>query len=127
MPRRPAESPVLCAVHDAMKVLQGKWTLQIVRALLGGPRGFNDLARAVGGCNPATLSKRLDELAELGVVTKRIESTMPPRTCYTLTRAGRALDGVVTAIERWGERHLPKPAPVPPAPARRRRPSGGGA
>jgi DNA-binding HxlR family transcriptional regulator len=44
---------------------------------------------------------------------------MPPRTCYTLTRAGRALDGVVTAIERWGERHLPKPAPA--APARRSR------
>jgi DNA-binding HxlR family transcriptional regulator len=119
MPRRAAEPPELCAVHDAMKVLQGKWTLQIVRALLGGPRGFNDLARAVGGCNPATLSKRLDELVELGVVTKRVESTMPPRTCYTLTRAGRALDGVVTAIERWGERHLPKPGPV--APARRSR------
>jgi DNA-binding HxlR family transcriptional regulator len=119
MPRHPAETPELCAVHDAMKVLQGKWTLQIVRALLGGPRGFNDLARAVGGCNPATLSRRLDELAELGVVTKRVESTMPPRTCYTLTRAGRALDGVVQAIERWGERHLPKPAPT--APARRPR------
>ncbi|GMU63889.1 MAG: hypothetical protein AMXMBFR36_01630 [Acidobacteriota bacterium] len=123
MPRRPAAARAeLCAVHDAMKVLQGKWTLQIVRALLGGPRGFNDLARAVGGCNPATLSKRLDELVELGVVTKRVESTMPPRTCYTLTRAGRALDGVVTAIERWGERHLPKPAAAdPPAPARRSR------
>lgn len=123
MPRRPAVARAeLCAVHDAMKVLQGKWTLQIVRALLGGPRGFNDLARAVGGCNPATLSKRLDELVELGVVTKRVESTMPPRTCYTLTRAGRALDGVVTAIERWGERHLPKPAAAdPPAPARRPR------
>lgn len=119
MPRRPTEPPELCAVHDAMKVLQGKWTLQIVRTLLLGPRGFNELARAVGGCNPATLSKRLDELVELGVVTKRVESTMPPRTCYTLTRAGRALDGVVTAIERWGERHLPKPATT--APARRSR------
>ncbi len=96
-------------MHDAMKVLQGKWTLQIIGALLGEPRGFNDLARAVGGCNPATLSKRLDELVELGVVTRRVDSTMPPRTCYTLTRAGRALDDVVTAIERWGARHLPRP------------------
>lgn len=109
MPRRSAESPELCAVHDAMKVLQGKWTLQIVRALLAGPRGFNDLARAVGGCNPATLARRLDELVALGVVAKRVESTMPPRTCYSLTRSGRALDDVVAAIERWGERHLQKP------------------
>lgn len=99
----------LCAARDAIAVLQGKWTLQIVRALLAGPRGFNDLARAVGGCNPATLSKRLEALAELGVVDRQVESTMPPRTCYRLTPAGRALDDVIRAIEQWGDRHLPHP------------------
>ena len=113
MPRSAATpSGELCAVHDAIAVLQGKWTLQIVRALLGAPRGFNELARAVGGCNPATLSKRLEALAGLGLVAKRVESTMPPRTAYSLTRAGRALEGVVGAIERWGERYLPPPAPA---------------
>jgi DNA-binding HxlR family transcriptional regulator len=99
----------LCAVRDALAVLQGKWTLQIVRALLAGPRGFNDLARAVGGCNPATLSKRLEALAEIGLLTKRIDSTMPPRTCYTLTRAGHALEEVIGGIERWGARYLTPP------------------
>ena len=78
----------LCAARDAIALLQGKWTLQIVRALLAEPRGFNDLARAVGGCNPATLSKKLDQLAEAGIVSKRVDSTMPPRTCYSLTEAG---------------------------------------
>jgi len=122
MPDRAAPPTELCAVHDAIRVLQGKWTLQIVRALLGGACGFNELARAIGGCNPATLSKRLEALAGLGLVTKRIESTMPPRTHYSLTRAGRALEGVVAAIESWGERYLPKPARpgARPAPARRK-------
>ena len=72
-------------------------------------RGFNDLARAVGGCNPATLSRRLESLAEQGVVSKRVESTMPPRTCYSLTAAGTALEQVIAAIEAWGEAHLPRP------------------
>ena len=111
MPRRAAPLPELCAVHDAIRVLQGKWTLQIVRALLGGARGFNDLARTVGGCNPATLSKRLEALAGLGLLTKAVDSTMPPRTHYALTRAGRALESVIAAIESWGERYLPAPAP----------------
>jgi DNA-binding HxlR family transcriptional regulator len=111
----------LCAVRDALALLQGKWTLQIVRALLAGPRGFNDLARAVGGCNPATLSKRLEALAGVGLLTKRIDSTMPPRTCYTLTPAGEALEAVVGAIERWGKRYLPAPS----APRRARRPTRG--
>ena len=102
-------------MRDALILLQGKWTLQIVRALLDGPRGFNDLARAVGGCNPATLSKRLEALAEVGILSKRVDSTMPPRTCYTLTAAGQALQSVVAAIERWGERYLPAPAAAPRA------------
>ena len=44
-----------CPVHEAIQVLQEKWTMHIVRALLDGPLGFNELGRAVGGCNPATL------------------------------------------------------------------------
>lgn len=43
-----------CAVHEAIEVLQEKWTMHIVRALLDGPLGFNELGRSVGGCNPAT-------------------------------------------------------------------------
>jgi DNA-binding HxlR family transcriptional regulator len=95
-----------CPVYDAILVLQGKWTLHIVSALLHGARGFNDLARAIGGCNPATLAERLDTLEQLGLLTKTVESTMPPRTSYALTRAGLALEDVVASIDRWGQRHL---------------------
>ena len=49
-----------CPVHEAIQVLQEKWTMHIVRALLDGPMGFNELGRTVGGCNPATLKVRLD-------------------------------------------------------------------
>jgi len=38
--------------------------MHIVRALLDGPLGFNELGRAVGGCNPATLKVRLDHLED---------------------------------------------------------------
>ena len=112
-----------CPVYDAILVLQGKWTLHIVSALLHGPRGFNELARAIGGCNPATLAERLDTLERLGLLDKTVESTMPPRTSYALTRAGAALDEVITSIDRWGQRHL-KPEivrSVTAARARRRR------
>jgi DNA-binding HxlR family transcriptional regulator len=93
-------------VYDAILVLQGKWTLHIVSALLDGPRGFNDLSRAIGGCNPATLAERLDTLERLGLLTRTVESTMPPRTSYALTKSGAGLDEVITSIDRWGRRHL---------------------
>ena len=97
-----------CPVYDAIAVLQGKWTLQIVHALMEGPLGFNELARAIGGCNPSTLAQRLDTLVRLDLVARTVEASSPPRTLYALTAAGRALQPVVAAMEQWGRRHLRK-------------------
>lgn len=106
------EDRAFCPVYEAINVLQGKWTLHIVRALLAGPKGFNELARAVGGVNPTTLAQRLEQLVEIGVVEKEVLSSMPPRTRYRLTEAGRDLDAVIAAIERWGRRYLEAPVDV---------------
>ena len=96
-----------CPVYDSIQLLQEKWVLHIVRALLEGPHGFNELARAVGGVNTTTLSARLEHLERVGVVVKTIESTMPPRTRYELSDAGRALQQVVDAIDAWARAHMP--------------------
>ncbi len=95
-----------CPVYASIELLQEKWVLHIVRSLLEGPHGFNELARAVGGANTTTLSHRLDRLAHLGIVDKTVESTMPPRTRYELSRAGRELETVIAAIDRWGRKHM---------------------
>ncbi|HEV3124083.1 MAG TPA: helix-turn-helix domain-containing protein [Candidatus Dormibacteraeota bacterium] len=102
-----------CPVFEAIQLLQEKWTLHIVRALLDGPVGFNELARRVGGVNPATLASRLDHLVELGLVHKTIHSTMPPRTAYELCDAGVELQSVVEAIDDWGRRNLTGPLSTP--------------
>lgn len=99
-----------CPVYASIDLLQEKWVLHIVRSLLEGPHGFNELARAVGGANATTLSQRLDHLERLGVVRKTVESAMPPRTRYQLTRAGRELDAVIAAIDRWGRAHMQEDA-----------------
>ena len=54
-----------CAAGSAIEILQEKWVLHIVHALLGGPKGFNELGREVGGCNPTTLTQRLARLEAL--------------------------------------------------------------
>jgi DNA-binding HxlR family transcriptional regulator len=95
-----------CPVHASIEILQSKWTMHIIRALLTHQElGFNDLQRAVGA-NPATLSDRLGYLEQMGVVRRTVHSLMPPRTSYQLTPAGVALQDVIAAIGAWGVSHL---------------------
>lgn len=101
-----------CPVHASIQLLQEKWVLHIIRTLLPGPVGFNELGRVIG-CNPATLSQRLQRLEDLGIVSRTVHSLMPPRTSYGLTPAGAQLQSVIDAIAEWGLRHLQK-APCSP-------------
>lgn len=94
-----------CPVYASIDLLQEKWNLHIIRALLVGPMGFNELGRAVHA-NPSTLAQRLERLETNGVVERTVHSVMPPRTSYALTCAGRALQNVIDAIDRWGNEHL---------------------
>lgn len=100
-----------CPVYRAIGVLQEKWVLHIVRALLDQERGFNELARAIGGCNSATLTQRLEQLETLGLITKRTEDGggKLARSVYSLTPAGQELQTVIDAIDAWGRAHLSAP------------------
>ena len=100
-----------CPAYRAIGVLQEKWVLHIVRALLSGNRGFNELARMVGGCNSATLTQRLEQLELLGIISKATDSEVTgklARSIYSLTTAGSELQSVIDAIDAWGRAHLPE-------------------
>ena len=94
-----------CPVYASIELLQEKWNLHIIRALLEGPMGFNAVGRACGA-NPSTLAQRLERLEAAGVVERTVHSVMPPRTSYALSAAGRGLQDVIDAIDRWGKQHL---------------------
>lgn len=97
-----------CPVYQAIGILQEKWVLHIIRALLGGEKGFNELARAVGGCNSATLTQRLEHLETQGLIAKRTEEGQGKlaRSIYSLTPAGQELQVVIAAIRDWATTHL---------------------
>ncbi len=100
----------LCPAHKAIELLQEKWVMYIVRTLLEGDCGFNELARLVGGCNSATLTQRLENLETLGILSKSTDpsaSSKLARSIYSLTKAGRELEVVIEAIDAWGRAHLP--------------------
>ena len=90
-----------CPIAKASEVLGDRWTLLIVREMLGGARGFNELQRGLPGISRSVLSDRMRSLERAEIVERR---TGPKgRTLeYRLTHAGRDLEPVVQALGEWG-------------------------
>src|SRR5215207_1319186 len=90
-----------CPVAKATEILGDRWTLLIVREMLGGASGFNELQRGLPGISRSVLTERLRSLERAEIVARR---TGPKgRTLeYRLTPAGRDLEPVVQAIGEWG-------------------------
>lgn len=89
-----------------MQLLNGKWTLHILRELMVGRRRFNELSRALGAVSSRTLSCRLRELEQEGIVCRTVLQTIPPWVEYELTDKGRALHVVIRGIAVWGEEYM---------------------
>lgn len=96
----------LCGVSAALDVVGDRWALLVVRELLFSRKRFGDLQRGLPGIGTNTLTMRLVELEEAGILEKR--TTPPPLsvTAYELTERGRALTPTILALVRWGSAEL---------------------
>ncbi len=94
-----------CPVTRAVEVLDGRWTILVVRDLLGGTRRFGELRDSLVGISPKTLTDRLRSLEARGLVERTMYPEIPPRVEYSLTPAGRSLEPVLAALADWGRTH----------------------
>lgn len=101
---KPLEPHVGC-IANAMQIIGNKWTALILRDLFSGPKRFCELEKSVGNINPRTLSQRLDDLEEYGIISRRSFAEVPPRTEYTLTAKGVDLLPILKQMAAWGTKH----------------------
>ena len=99
-----------CPVAKTLELVGDRWTLLLVRDLLGGTRRFQDLEASLPGIAPNILSDRLKLMEEHRLMRRRYYSDHPPRAEYVLTDKGRELGTVVGALAAWGSRHVYKGA-----------------
>jgi DNA-binding HxlR family transcriptional regulator len=100
--------PRVCPIADALEVVGDRWSLLILRELGFGVHRFNDI-RANTGAPRETLTTRLRELEDAGVIARRRYSERPPRDEYFLTDAGSAINPVLRALRQWGEGYATRP------------------
>jgi DNA-binding HxlR family transcriptional regulator len=92
-----------CPIARGLDVLGERWTLLILRELIGGARRYADLKTALPGIATNLLADRLRELEDADLVDR---TELPPpvaRTVYTLSDAGwRKVPPVIQAIATFG-------------------------
>lgn len=99
--RVPKPDGIFDPVARGLDVIGDRWTLVLVRHLLGAHRGFQELRKRTG-IAPRVLSSRLRQLTAAGFVETVADGS---RSLYALTPQGRSLAPIISAIARWWIRH----------------------
>jgi len=100
-PSIPRPGEIFDPVARGLEVIGDRWTLVLVRQLLGGPKGFQEL-RVRTGIAPRVLSLRLKRLVADGFVETRSQGA---RSIYAVSLRGRSLEPIIAATARWWVHH----------------------
>jgi len=99
-----------CSIARSLGVLGERWTFLILREAFLGATRFAEFRDRLGVA-PDVLSDRLATLVAYGVMEREPyqEPGARSRSAYRLTPAGRELQVVLSALQQWGDEHLPRP------------------
>ena len=95
-----------CPVSCALDLLGDKWTLLVVRDLLLGKTTYTEFQRSPEGIPTNILADRLKRLLDAGVAEKKQYQQRPVRYAYQLTKKGRDLYPILSAMIDWGNRYV---------------------
>jgi DNA-binding HxlR family transcriptional regulator len=96
----------LCPIAKAAHLVGDTVVLLIVRDLFGGPKRFKDLSESLEGVSSRTLTLKLKALEKLEIITRKEFAERPPKVEYSLTKKGKGLQKVISALEGYGRTFL---------------------
>jgi DNA-binding HxlR family transcriptional regulator len=97
---------IQCPAEKTIALIGNKWTLLIIRDLLMAdrPLRYNELSKSLHKISSRTLSNRLKNLVDYGIIEKNIIDDSPIKVEYSLTEKGRELSHVTQPMVEWSER-----------------------
>lgn len=91
-----------CPLALAAELLCRRWTILVISRLVDGCTTFNQIHEGVPRISPSLLSTRLAELEHAGII-ERSRQPGSKRYQYSVTQAGRDLEGIITQMAVWGQ------------------------
>ncbi|MFB6220555.1 MAG: winged helix-turn-helix transcriptional regulator [Halolamina sp.] len=100
----PPEPTCYCPLDGVVALLSRKYAIQVV-CVVGAFDGarYGEIEAAFGDVSSSTLSSRLTELADAGLLDREQYDTIPPKVEYSLTADGEALCERLKPVLDWAE------------------------
>jgi DNA-binding HxlR family transcriptional regulator len=100
-----------CRIENTIEFLGRKHMLSLLKLFhdTSVPMRYTEIKRQLG-INTKTLSDRLSELEQAGLIIRRSYDEVPPREEYTLTSIGNDLETFIREIHKFELKHLPQNA-----------------
>lgn len=109
MPRK-SLSHLECSVANSVEIVNDSWTVLILRDAFLGIRRFDQFVASLGIARN-TLTTRLEQLIDSGVLEAHPYQDHPIRHEYRLTEKGKDLFDVLMTLWAYGERWNPPSDP----------------
>lgn len=94
-----------CAPRRVLELFSTKWTSMVLHTLHarhGGAARTGVLQRSVPGISKKMLTQTVRNMEASGLLTRQVQSTIPPMVEYRLTELGRRFVEPVELLYGWG-------------------------
>jgi DNA-binding HxlR family transcriptional regulator len=91
-----------CPITGALQMLGDKWTMLIVRELLGGPKRTMELLSSLFPISSRTLVQRLRDMENDKLIERTDFGGNPPHIEYALTERGTLLIPLLESLRQLG-------------------------
>jgi DNA-binding HxlR family transcriptional regulator len=94
-----------CPLREVLDRVSGKWSVQILVAVVHGPIRFTALERSIEGISRRMLTLTLRNLERDGLIKRTVYPTVPAKVEYTATAMATELHTHLVGLTDWAERH----------------------
>ena len=98
-----------CPINNSLKIFQQKFALNIIRnMMLLKQTKFSQFLGSIEGINTKTLSIRLKELEEYGLIDRNVTQRRPLQVEYSLTKKGNSLNSILGQMAEFSVQYEPE-------------------
>ncbi|MCV6606781.1 MAG: helix-turn-helix transcriptional regulator [Campylobacterales bacterium] len=91
-----------CSISITSEIFNDKWKLGIIWYLLDGEMRYKEISEKLNEITQKTLTVKLRELEEKGLIKREVFPEVPPKVVYSLTPIGEKLRDVLNTMHSWG-------------------------